>query len=64
MKTVKYKSELYSVPKWVNYIATDKNALIMGYENKPILQDDHFLPNGGRWEFIDSMEWENSLEKV
>lgn len=64
MKTVKYRGESYSVPEWVNYIATDACGLITGYESKPTSYDDEFLPTGGRIEFIDSVDWSDSLEKV
>lgn len=64
MKTVKYRGVECIVSDWVNFIATDKDAQVIGYENKPILHEDQFLPAGGRWEFVDITEWENSLEKV
>lgn len=64
MKIVKYQGKEFEVSDWVNFIATDKDTQVIGYENKPVLHEDQFLPVGGRWEFVDIAEYENSLEKV
>lgn len=49
MKTVIYRGSRYEVENWVNFIATDKDSQVIGYENKPVLHEDQFLPVGGRW---------------
>lgn len=66
MKTVIYKGIKFDVSNWVNFIATDKDGQIIGYENKPISDCDQWIVNSGMWEVITTFTtgWENSLEEI
>lgn len=66
MKTVIYKGIKFDVSNWVNFIATDKDGQIIGYENKPIADCDQWIVNSGMWEVITTFttDWENSLEEI
>lgn len=50
-KTIIYKGETYNVPKWVSWVATDRDGRIYGYEEKPVLEPD------GKWG-VDRSEYE------
>jgi hypothetical protein len=39
MKTVLYYDQEYTVPDWVNFIATDKNGETFGYRMEPELRE-------------------------
>jgi hypothetical protein len=70
-KPVLYYGILFTVPKNINYMATDKDGTVFGYSTKPILEG-----GGNMWvntDFIDGVEigvvefegdWRQSLQQV
>lgn len=35
MKVINYKGVLHTVPNWVNYVVTDPDGTILGFNRKP-----------------------------
>lgn len=68
MKTVKYQGMTVEVEDWVNFIATDEDGEICGFENKPSVNmyGSMWLERTGRFDHIDYTfaNLENSLEEI
>lgn len=68
MKTVKYRGGKFEVSDWVNFIATDRDGFMWGFENKPEMDIDENMwsTSFGRYEHVTDIfnNWENSLEKI
>lgn len=68
MKTVKYQGKEFEVSDWVNFIATDEDGSIWGFENKPKLNidKDMWSTSFGRFKQVSDTfnDWENSLEEI
>ncbi len=70
-KPVLYYGTLFTVPKNINYMATDKDGTVFGYSTKPILEG-----GGNMWvntDFIDGVkigvvefegDWRQSLQQI
>lgn len=63
MKQINYRGINIDVLDWVNYIATDKDGSVWGYEKEPRRDSDEWY--SGVVVYICGNEyWEQSLEKV
>lgn len=70
MKIVNYLGEDYNVEDWVEYIATDKDTSIYGYEKEPVVDDF-----SGEWDIVECSKyyqinilklesWKKTMRKV
>ena len=52
-------------PEWVNYVATDDDGEIWGYEHEPTRKAHLWTSSSGRAERIEEKpnDWKNSLEE-
>lgn len=66
MKQINYRGMTLEVEDWVNYVATDEDGEIWGYENDPIRDVEDWFSVDGNAMVIDLyvLGWEQSLEKV
>ena len=64
MKTITFEGKEYEVEDWVNYVATDSNGRIYGYQYEPIKGSRIWSDNGGEWSEIYDYGWKDSLVKV
>lgn len=68
MKVINYRGITAEVEDWVNFIATDEDGEIWGFENKPSVNmyGSMWLERTGRFDRVNNTfsDWENSLEKV
>jgi hypothetical protein len=65
-KQVNYRGSTYEVPTWVNFIATDVDGEIYGYEDAPQIDKYEDTWYGGLCRLISKRptDWRQSLERV